>query len=113
MISGDGWESVLLDRGGFKLRVSAWHLLQEATLIADLDTVENLGVEHVDTGVDSVSDELDWLFDKSVNNCRSWLGDDDTVVGWLGDLCDLDRSVLRQKERKKLRELTMMDPSQP
>jgi hypothetical protein len=46
-------------------------------------------VEEVDTGVDPVSDEFDGLLDESVNNGRVGLGNDDTVVGRLGDFGDL------------------------
>jgi hypothetical protein len=56
---------------------------------AHLDAVKDLGVEEVDTGVDPVSDEFDGLLDESVNNGRVGLGDDDTVVGRLGDFGDL------------------------
>jgi hypothetical protein len=49
-------------------------------------------VEEVDTGIDSVSDEFDWLLDESINNCRVGLCDDDTVVGRLGDFGDLEVS---------------------
>ena len=83
---------------------------------ADLDTVEDLGVEHVDTGVDSVADEFDWLFNESVDNGGSWLGDDHTVVGWFGDLRDLNESVMNaNEEEREGREggYTMMDPSPP
>lgn len=75
-------------------------------------------MEHVDTGVDPVSDEFDWLFDESVNDGRSWLGDDHTIVGWLGDLCHLrqhqywGRESVMPKEGRVGR-LTMMDPSHP
>lgn len=58
-------------------------------VIAHLDTVQDRWVEHVDTGVDPVSDEFDWLLDESVDNCGIGLGDDDTVSGRFGDLCDL------------------------
>ena len=57
-------------------------------------------MEHVDTGVDSVADEFDWLFNESVDNGGSWLGDDHTVVGWLCDFCDLGSFSICARERK-------------
>jgi hypothetical protein len=53
--------------------------------IAHLNTVKDLGVEEVDTGVDPVSDEFDWFLDESINDCRVGFGDHDTVVGGFGD----------------------------
>ena len=52
---------------------------------ANLNTVKDLGVEEVDTGVNPVSDEFDWFLDESINDCRVGFSDDDTVVGRLGD----------------------------
>jgi hypothetical protein len=52
---------------------------------AHLNTVKDLGVEEVDTGVNPVSDEFDGFLNESINDCRAGLGDYDTVVGRLGD----------------------------
>jgi len=46
-------------------------------------------VEEVDTGIDPVSDKVDWFLDESINDCRVWFSDYDTVVGWLGNFGDL------------------------
>lgn len=68
-------------------------------------------MEHVDTGVDPVADKLDWLLDKSINDGRSWLGDHDTVIGWLCDLCDLMLGELRDAHRVKENGSTYHDGS--
>ena len=47
--------------------------------VTHLNSVENTGVEEVDTGVDSVSDELDGLLDEPVDDGRVWLLNDDSV----------------------------------
>lgn len=49
-VFADGGESLLLNRGG-----------------AELDAVQDAGVENVDTGVDAVSNELDRFLDETVN----------------------------------------------
>jgi len=56
---------------------------------AHLNTVKDLGVEEVDTGINPVSDEFDGFLDESINDCRVGFGDYDTVVGRLGDFGDL------------------------
>ena len=52
---------------------------------AYLNTVKDLGVEEVDTGINPVSDELNGFLDESINDCRVGFGNYDTVVGRLGD----------------------------
>jgi hypothetical protein len=59
--------------------------LQIKQVGAHLNTVKDLGVEEVDTGVNPVSDEFDGFLDESINDCRVGFGDYDTVVGRLGD----------------------------
>ena len=54
-------------------------------MIAYLNTVKDLGVEEVDTGINPVSNEFDGFLDESINDCRIGFGDYDTVVGGLGD----------------------------
>lgn len=61
---------------------------------AHLDTVKDLGVEEVDTGVNPVSDEFNGFLDESINDCRVGLGDDDTVVGRFGDFGNLILALL-------------------
>ncbi len=57
----------------------------------ELDAVQNRCVENVDTGIDAVADELDWLFYEAVDaGCMAGLVDDDTILGWLLDLGDND-----------------------
>lgn len=60
-------------------------------------------MEHVDTGVDPVADKLDWLFDESVNDGRVGFRDHNTVVGWLGNLCDLERGSADSSQTKQAR----------
>lgn len=77
-IGANGWEDFRLDGG--------W---------AELNTVENGWVENVDTSVDSVSYELDWFLNESVNaRGVSWLVDNDTVLAWFFNLGDDDGSLL-------------------
>lgn len=52
---------------------------------AHLNTVKDLGVEEVDTGVNPVSDEFDGFLDESINDCRVGFGNYHTVVGRFGD----------------------------
>ena len=67
-------EGLLLDGGG-----------------AELDALEHRGVEDVDTGVDTVADELDRLLDETVNSRGvAGLVHNDTVLGRLLYLCDND-----------------------
>lgn len=68
----DSGEGLLLDGGG-----------------AQLDTVQHAGVQDVDTGVDTVADELNRLLDEAVD-ARGVVGlvDNDTVLGGLVDLGD-------------------------
>lgn len=74
-------ELVVLDHGGEGL------LLNRSR--AKLDTVENGGVEDVETGVDTVANELDGLLDESVDQrAVSRLVDNDTVLGRLLNLGD-------------------------
>jgi hypothetical protein len=54
-----------------------------------LNPVQDARVEHVDTGIDPVADELDGLLDESVNHGASGLGDNDTVCRGLGNFRDL------------------------
>lgn len=66
----NGRESLLLDRCG-----------------AELNALEDAGVENVDTGVDAVADELDRLLDEAVNlGGVARLVHNDTVLGRLLDL---------------------------
>src|SRR5690606_32342953 len=77
-ISANGWEDLGLD--------GSW---------AELNTVEDGGVEDIDTSVDSVSNKLDWLLDESVNAAgMAWLVHDDTILAWLFNLCDDNGSLL-------------------
>jgi hypothetical protein len=65
-------ECLLLDGGG-----------------AELDALEDAGVEDVDTGVDAVADELDRLLDEAVNHGGvARLVHNDTIFGRLLDLGD-------------------------
>ena len=58
-----------------------------------LNTVQDGRVEDVDTGIDAVSDKLDWLLDETVDAARVWHADDYTVLAWLVDLCDHDGTL--------------------
>lgn len=77
-ISADGWEGLLLNRCG-----------------AQLDALEDAWVQDVDTGIDTVANELDRLLDESVNP-RGVVGlvYNYTVFRGLLDLCDYDRSLI-------------------
>lgn len=101
LVGCDGGEDLLLDRGWAELKSG------RCGSRTHLDAVEHRRVEHVDTGVDTVSYKLDWLLDEAVNDSGSRLGDDDTVSRRLSNLCDLfvryDRLVA----------LTIMEPSHP
>ena len=91
----DGGESLLLDRGR-----------------AELDTVENAGVEDVNTGVDTVSDELDRLFNEAVDaRCVSGLVHHDSVLGRLVDFGNNDSTLLsvRAVECRQLLERVFAD----
>ena len=71
-VGGHGWEGLLLD--------GCW---------AELNAVENGWVQDVDTGVNAVSDILDWLLNEAVDSgVVVWLVDNDTVLRWLVDLGD-------------------------
>jgi hypothetical protein len=72
---------------------------QVTTICTHLNAVKDGGVEHVDTGVDAVADELDGLLNEAVNDCRAGLGDDDTVCRGLGNLGNLKRVRLGANER--------------
>ena len=73
-VLADSGEGLLLDRSG-----------------AELDAVQNAGVEDVDTGVDTVADELDGLLDETVDSRGvAGLVHNDTVLGRLLHLCDND-----------------------
>ena len=73
-VLADSGEGLLFDRSG-----------------AELDAVQNAGVEDVDTGVDTVADELDRLLDETVNSRGvAGLVHNDTVLGRLLYLCDND-----------------------
>lgn len=77
-IFADGWESFLFDGGR-----------------AQFNAVENTGVQEVDTGVNSVTDELNRLLDETVN--ARWVVrfvDNDTVLGGLIHLGDDDSSLI-------------------
>ena len=66
----DGGESLLLDRGR-----------------AELNALQHTGVQDVDTGVDTVTDELDGLLDETIDaGGVVGLVDHDTVFGGLVDL---------------------------
>lgn len=72
-----GGERLLFDGGG-----------------AEFDTLENAGVEDVDSGVDAVTDKLDWFLDEAVDaGGVVGLVDDDTVLGGLLDLGDDDGAL--------------------
>lgn len=77
-ICAHGGEGLLLDGGG-----------------AELDAIEDAGVEDVETGVDSVADELDRLLDEAVD-ARVVVGlvHDDTVFRRLLDLGHDDGSLI-------------------
>jgi len=66
--------------------------------VAHLDPVQHARVEHVDTGVDPVSDELDRLLDESVNNRAVRLGHNDTVRRRLGHLGNHDRALVSVRD---------------
>jgi hypothetical protein len=69
-ITADGGECLLFDGGG-----------------TQLNALENTGVEDVDTGVNAVTDELDWLLNETIN-ARGVVGlvNNDTVFRRLVDL---------------------------
>lgn len=74
-------ELVVLDHSGEGL------LLDRSR--AELDTVEDRGVEDVHAGVDTVTDELNGLLDESVDQRTvAGLVDNDTILGRLLDLGD-------------------------
>ncbi len=95
LVGSDCREDFFLDRGGFRL-----------------DSVKDGRIKHVDTGVDSVADELHRLLDESIDHCRIWFGDNDTICGRLSDLCDLwvSENFLPLVQITKH---TMIDPSLP
>lgn len=77
-VLADGGESLLLDGGG-----------------AELDALQDTGVENVNTGVDAVSDEFDGLLDKAVNSRGvAGLVYNDTVLGRLLHLGDDDSALV-------------------
>lgn len=77
-VLGHRGESLLFNRGG-----------------SEIDSLEHARVENVDTGIDSVSDELNGLLDEAVDSRRVvWLVDNDTVFRWLLDLGDDNGSLL-------------------
>lgn len=77
-VRGHCWESFLLD--GCR---------------AKLNTVQHAWVENVDTGVDAVSNVLDWLLNEAVDSrVVVWLVDDNTILRWLVNLCDDDSSFI-------------------
>ena len=89
------------------MKISCWE--RETRLY----TVQDGWVEDVDTGVDSVPNELDGFLDEAVNAGGVFSGDDNTICGWLGD-----RGDLRKKKAVSLSltecgrdYLTMMEPS--
>lgn len=66
------WESFLLNR-----------------CRSELDAVQHTWAKNVDTCVNSVPDEFDWLLDEAVNSrVVVRLVDNDTIFRWLLDLCD-------------------------
>lgn len=76
-VLADGGEGLLLDGGG-----------------AQLNALEDAGVQDVDTGVDAVADELDGFLDEAVD-ARGVIGlvHDDTVLGGLVHLGDDDGAL--------------------
>jgi hypothetical protein len=83
VISSNRGEDLLFDRSWSELCISFSSIFWRGK--AHLNTVQDLGVEEVDTGVNPVSDEFDGFLDESINDCRVGFGDYDTVVGRLGD----------------------------
>lgn len=78
-VADNGGEGLLLDRGRAVL----------------LDAAEDRSVEHVDTGIDAVADELDGLLDEAVDaGGVVRLVDDDTVLGGLLNLGDNNSALL-------------------
>lgn len=77
----------ILDHGGENLLLDGGR--------AELDPVEDGGVENVHAGVDSVTDELNGLLDEAVDQ-RSMTGlvDNDTILGRLLNLGDHDGTFL-------------------
>lgn len=62
---------------------------------AELDALENAGVQDVDTGVDAVANEFDRLLDETINFRRvAGLVDNDTVLGRFLNLCDNDCALI-------------------
>lgn len=62
---------------------------------AQLDALEHAGVQDVDTSIDTVSDEFDWLLDETVNpRGVVWLVNDDTVFRGFLNLCDDDGTLV-------------------
>ena len=77
-VLADGGEGLLLDGGR-----------------AELDALEDTGVEDVDTSVDAVANEFDGLLDEAVDaGGVVGLVDNDTVLGGLLDLGDDDGTLL-------------------
>jgi hypothetical protein len=68
------------------------NIVKTSTSATYLNTVKDGGVEHVNTGVDAVTDELDGLLNKAVNDGGSGLGNDDTVSRGLSNLGHLKRN---------------------
>ena len=63
LVVGELWESLLLDRSGF------W-----------LDALEDGRVENIDTGIDTVANELLWLFNEAVDHGLAWVLHNNTVL---------------------------------
>lgn len=95
VIADHGGEGLLLDRGG-----------------AELDAIEDGGVENVQAGVDAVSDELNRLLDESIDAGRvASLVNDDSILGGLLDLGDDDGALIAVAlvEREKVLEGVIAD----
>lgn len=77
-ILADGGEGLLFDGGR-----------------AQVNPLEDTGVQKIDTGVDSVTDELDWFLDEAID-ARGvvWLVDDNTILGGLIHLGHHDGSLI-------------------
>jgi hypothetical protein len=77
-ISANGWEDLLLDR-----------------CRSELDALEYAWVEDIDTSINAVAHEFNWLFDEPIDTgWVVWLVDNDTVFRGLLHLCHNNGSLI-------------------
>lgn len=89
MIGSDSGEDLLFYRRWSKLLVpesiSFPSSPSSSRRVTHLNSVQHTGVEHVDTGVDSVANEFDGLLYETIDDGGSRLGHDNTVCRRLRD----------------------------